>query len=59
MQLLLGDVEHLALLLPVEARQPDGDEFDRGVVRAVEYPDAGFYTMIFIAYKPVADLYGI
>ena len=38
-QLLLGDVEHLALSLHVEARQPDGDEFDRGVVRALEYPD--------------------
>ena len=33
-------LEHLALSLRVEARQPDGDEFDLGVVRALEYPDA-------------------
>ena len=39
----------------MEARQPDGAEFDRGVVRALEnILTGGFYTMIFIAYTPVA-----
>ena len=53
-QLLLGDTEHLALSLPVKARQPDGDEFDSGVVGALEYSDTRILYNDFIAYTPVA-----
>ena len=44
----------MALSLPVEARQPDGDEFDRGVVGALEYSDARILYNDFIAYTPIA-----
>ena len=45
----------MALSLPVEARQPDGDEFDSGVVGALEYSDSRIlYNDYFFAYTPVA-----
>ena len=44
----------LLLSLRVEARQPDGDEFNRGVVGALEYSDTRILYNDFIAYTPVA-----
>ena len=44
----------MALSFSMEARQPDGDEFDRGVVDALEYSDTRILYNDFIAYTPVA-----
>ena len=44
----------MALSFFMEARQPDGDEFDRGVVGALEYSDTRILYNDFIAYTPVA-----